>query len=65
METNRLRRTKDIKPGDIFVTSGLAGVFPKSVPAARVLGENAHYGLYQGLVAPIVRFDRLEEVTVI
>ena len=37
METNRLRRTEDVKPGDIFVTSGLAGVFPKSVPVARVL----------------------------
>lgn len=66
METNRLRRTEDVKPGDIFVTSGLAGVFPKSVPVARVLEvKRPQYGLYQEVeVTPIVRFDRLEEVAV-
>ena len=66
METNRLRRTEDVIPGDIFVTSGLAGVFPKSVPVARVVEvKRPKYGLYQAVeVAPIVRFDRLEEVAV-
>jgi len=66
METNRLRRTEDVIPGDVFVTSGLAGVFPKSVPVARVVQvKRPKYGLYQEVeVAPIVRFDRLEEVAV-
>ena len=66
METNRLRRTEDVIPGDVFVTSGLAGVSPKSVPVARVVQvKRPKYGLYQEVeVAPIVRFDRLEEVAV-
>lgn len=66
METNRLRRTEDVVPGDIFVTSGLAGVFPSAVPVAKVLEvSRPQYGLYQEVeVSPLVRFDRLEEVVV-
>ena len=66
METNRLRRTEDVVPGDIFVTSGLAGIFPSSVPVAKVIEvSRPQYGLYQEVeVSPLVRFDRLEEVVV-
>lgn len=66
METNRLRRTEDVVPGDIFVTSGLAGIFPSAVPVAKVIEvSRPQYGLYQEVeVSPLVRFDRLEEVVV-
>ncbi len=60
-------RDKDIEVGDLVVTSGTGGVFPKGLPVgavSRVVREK--YGLFQVIeVAPAVDFSRLEEVLVL
>ena len=57
---NRLRRTEDVKPGDIFVTSGLGLVSFQVIPVARVL-KSVH-GLYQEVeVTPIVSSTALKK----
>lgn len=56
----------DIQKGDLLVTSGLDGIYPKGLPVAtvvRVIKREA--SSFQTVVAePIVRFSRLEEVLV-
>jgi rod shape-determining protein MreC len=56
----------DIQQGDLLVTSGLDGIYPKGLPVAtvvRVIKREA--SSFQTVVAePIVRFSRLEEVLV-
>jgi rod shape-determining protein MreC len=56
----------DIQKGDLLVTSGLDGIYPKGLPVAtvvRVIKREA--SAFQTVVAePIVRFSRLEEVLV-
>jgi rod shape-determining protein MreC len=59
-------RTDDIVPGDILVSSGLGGVFPKGVPVGVVSKvEKKKFGISQEVeVRPAVDFSRLEEVLV-
>ncbi len=60
-------RTEDMIEGDVLVTSGTDGVFPRGVPVGRVtqLERNAH-GLFQDArVIPSVDVTRLEEVLVV
>jgi len=63
-----LPRDADIKAGDLVVSSGLGGIFPKGLIIGRVIEvrkENA-YGLFrEATVAPATDFSRLEEVFVI
>lgn len=60
-------RRDDIAVGDLIVTSGTGGIFPKGL----VLGRTSHiereaYGLFQTVtVIPEVDFTRLEEVLVL
>ncbi len=60
-------RKDDISVGDIIVTSGLDGVFPKGLSigqVAEVVRRNA--GIFQEVfVAPFVDFEKLEEVLVV
>jgi rod shape-determining protein MreC len=60
-------RTDDIEPGDLLITSGLGGVFPKGVPIGTVSKVNRKsYGISQEVeVRPRVDFTRLEEVLVV
>jgi rod shape-determining protein MreC len=60
-------REKDIEVGDLVITSGNGGVFPKGLPVGRVVRvEREEYGLFQAIeVAPTVDFSRLEEVLVL
>ena len=62
-----LLRTDDVQLGDVLVSSGLGGVFPKGVPVGIVSKiEKKKYGISQEVeVRPSVNFVRLEEVLVI
>jgi len=60
-------RTDDIQPGDILISSGLGGIFPKGVPVGTVSKVNRKpYGITQEVeVRPSVDFSKLEEVLVV
>ncbi len=60
-------RDGDIKTGDLLVTSGMGGVFPKGLPLARVERvEKDPFSLFQQVRAETtVDFSHLEEVMVI
>jgi rod shape-determining protein MreC len=57
----------DIQEGDLLVTSGLDGIYPKGLPVATVTKVTRHEAsAFQTVVAePTVRFSRLEEVLVL
>lgn len=62
-----VRRSDDVRVGDVVITSGLDGIFPKGLLLGRVstVREEDH-GLYQlAEVEPAVDFSKLEEVLVI
>lgn len=61
-----LLRKHDISVGDMIVTSGLDGVYPKGLPIGRVVTvDRPHAGIFQHVrVAPFVDFEKLEEVIV-
>ena len=60
-------RTDDIQPGDMLVSSGLGGIFPKGIPIGMVSKVNRKpFGITQDVeVRPSVDFSKLEEVLVI
>jgi rod shape-determining protein MreC len=60
-------RTDDIQPGDVLVSSGLGGFFPKGVPVGSVSKvARKSFGITQDVeVKPSVDFSKLEEVLVI
>ncbi|MEA3361804.1 MAG: rod shape-determining protein MreC [Thermodesulfobacteriota bacterium] len=60
-------RDADIQAGDLLVTSGMGGVFPKGLPLGRVESvKKDQFGLFQQVKAvPTVDFSHLEEVMVI
>jgi rod shape-determining protein MreC len=57
----------DIQEGDLLVTSGLDGVYPKGLAVARVAKVAKHEAsAFQTVLAePAVRFSRMEEVLVL
>ncbi|MBN1140226.1 MAG: rod shape-determining protein MreC [Deltaproteobacteria bacterium] len=60
-------RQKDIQVGDLIVTSGTGGVYPKGISIGQVVRvERRSYGLFQSVtVVPSADFFRLEEVLVL
>ncbi len=60
-------RDADIQVGDLLVTSGMGGVFPKGLPLGLVASvEKDQFGLFQQVaVTPATDFSHLEEVMVI
>ena len=50
----------DIRPGDLFVTSGAGGIFAPDVPVARVVGRTGDGGVARLLADP----DTLDAVLV-
>ena len=56
----------DIQEGDLLITSGLDGIYPKGLPVARVTKVRKHEASsFQAVYAdPVVRISRLEEVLV-
>ncbi len=57
----------DVQEGDLLVTSGLDGIYPKGLPVATVIKVKKHEANpYQSVEAePIVSFSRLEEALVL
>lgn len=64
---NYLARTANAQVGDVVITSGLGGIFPKGLRAGRITKiEKKNYGLFQSAeVQPYVDFSKLEEVLII
>lgn len=62
-----LRDKDEVREGDVFVTSGMGGVFPAEVVIGTVTEvESGEDGLFQeARVEPAVDFSRLEEVFVL
>ncbi|MDA3903785.1 MAG: rod shape-determining protein MreC [Desulfuromusa sp.] len=60
-------RDANIQEGDLLVTSGMGGVFPKGLPLALVESvKKDQFGLFQQITAmPTIDFSLLEEVMVI
>ena len=67
LEIRYLSRLEDIGVGDLVLTSGLEGIFPKGIRVGQVQDvRRKSYGLFQEIWAePSVDFSRLEEVLVI
>jgi rod shape-determining protein MreC len=61
-----VKRTEDLQPGDVVVTSGVDGIFPRGLPIGQLTSvDKRGQGLFQyAAVRPFVDFDRLEEVVV-
>ena len=59
-----ISRVEEVLPGDVVLSSGLAGVFPKGLLLGVVTGVSRKgEGLFQKIdVAPAVDFEKLEEV---
>ncbi len=60
-------RTDDIQVGDLLISSGLGGIFPKGVPVGTVAKVNKkQFGISQDVeVRPSVNFAKLEEVMIV
>lgn len=60
-------RTDDVQKGDLFVTSGLGGVYPKGLPVGTVVEvKRKPYGITQYIeMKPAVDFYKLEEILVL
>jgi len=59
-----ISRVEEVLPGDVVLSSGLAGVFPKGLLLGVVTGVSRKgEGLFQKIdVAPAVDFEKIEEV---
>ena len=59
-----ISRVEDVQTGDVVLSSGLAGVFPKGLLLGVVTGASRREGgLFQKIdVSPAVDFSKLEEV---
>ncbi|WP_231934292.1 rod shape-determining protein MreC [Geobacter sp. DSM 9736] len=60
-------RDDDVKVGDMVVTSGIGGVFPKGLAVGEVtMVKKGDYGIFQTIdIRPAVNLIRLEEVLVL
>lgn len=60
-------REEDVTVGDMVVTSGMGGVFPKGIPVGEVsMVRKGEYGVFQSIeIRPSVNLSRLEEVLVL
>lgn len=61
-----VKRTEDVQVGDLVITSGLDGIFPKGLPIGQVSSvDKRGQGLFQyAEITPQVDVDQLEEVLV-
>lgn len=67
LELKYVNLNAPIEPGELLVTSGLAGSFPKGLPVARVLRvERSDLSLFLDITAePLMDFEAQEEVLVL
>ncbi|MBW2651360.1 MAG: rod shape-determining protein MreC [Deltaproteobacteria bacterium] len=66
-ELKYVQRSEDVEEGDVVISSGLAGVFPKGLVLGKVAAvDKKEAGLFQRIrVSPAVDITRLEEALVI
>lgn len=64
LEVNFVQRDAKVKPGEVIITSGLDGKYPKGIPVARVLRvAPSDYTQFMAIKAePLVDLQHLEEV---
>ncbi len=64
---NYVVKSSDVETGDIVITSGLGGIFPKGIPVGEVMQIEDFSGkLFKDIeIRPAVNFSKLEEVLVI
>ncbi|MEG2173251.1 MAG: rod shape-determining protein MreC [Desulfovibrionaceae bacterium] len=64
LEMRFVARNSEVETGELLVTSGLDGVYPKGIPVARVVSvAPSDYSQFMSVLAsPLVDVDRLEEV---
>jgi len=56
----------DVKAGDLLVTSGLDGIYPKGLPVGKIDQVGPVSGLMRSIAAlPRVEFNRIEEVLIL
>lgn len=62
-----LRRTDDVQEGDVIISSGIGGIFPKGLLLGKVEAvRKKNHGISQDVeVTPMVEFAKLEEVVVV
>ncbi|MEN6375825.1 MAG: rod shape-determining protein MreC [Smithella sp.] len=62
-----IAKTQDVQEGDVIITSGIGGVFPKGIMIGRVSRiDRLESGLFWKIyVAPVIDFSKLEEVAVL
>jgi rod shape-determining protein MreC len=66
LEMDYVPGTADVKQGDLVVTSGLDGIYPKGFVIGTIEGADRGPGTFHKLtVRPAVDFSRLEEVLVV
>jgi len=60
-------REEDVKVGDLVITSGIGGVFPKGIPIGEVtMVKRGEYGIFQTVsIRPGVNLAHLEELLVV
>jgi rod shape-determining protein MreC len=60
-------REEDVKVGDMVITSGIGGLFPKGLPIGEVtMVKRGEYGIFQTVsIRPAVNLPHLEEVLVV
>jgi len=60
-------REEDVKVGDVVMTSGIGGIFPKGVAIGEVsMVRKGEHGMFQSVdIRPAVNVSRLEEVLVL
>jgi rod shape-determining protein MreC len=60
-------KTGDVVVGDLVVTSGMGGVYPKGLPVGEVIEVSEDpWEMFKGvMVRPLVDFEKLEEVLVL
>lgn len=62
-----LRRDDNVNVGDLVLTSGLGGVYPKDIPVGKVeqIQLDGSGLLKTAYISPLVNFDALEEIYII
>lgn len=60
-------KEEDVKVGDVVLSSGMGGIFPKGLPIGEVaMVKKGEYGIFQTIeIRPAVNLPRLEEVMVL
>ncbi len=62
-----LQRGEDVKIGDVVITSGIGGIFPKGLPVGEItMVKKGEFGIFQTVeIRPFVYIPKLEEVLVV